>query len=55
MNDMILGLLFAIIAGIMLQISFAELLQTSLNYHHPKVTKIFFVIGVLFMLLKFFF
>lgn len=55
MNDVILGLLFAFIAGIMLQISFTELLPTSMNYHYPKITKIFFIVGIFFMLLKFFF
>ena len=53
-NDMILGLLFALIAGIMIQISLTELLPTSTSYQVPAVSKIFFVIGVIFMLLKFF-
>lgn len=53
-NDIILGLLFAFIAGIMIRISFTELLPTSSNYKEEKITKIFFVIGVVFMLLKFF-
>lgn len=52
-NDILLGLLFAFIAGIMLQISFTELLPTSSNYHESRITKIFFVIGMIFMLLKF--
>lgn len=53
-NDIILGLLFAIIAGIMLQISFMELLPTSISYKENKLTKVFFLIGIIFMLLKFF-
>ena len=53
-NEVILGLLFAFIAGIMIQISFTELLPTSTNYQMPVVTKTFFVIGTIFMLIKFF-
>lgn len=53
-NDIILGLLFALIAGIMIQISFTELLPTSTNYQETKTTKTFFIIGIIFMLLKFF-
>lgn len=53
-NDVILGLLFAFIAGIMIQISLTELLPTSTSYQTSTTTKIFFVIGVIFMLLKFF-
>lgn len=53
-NDIILGLLFAFIAGIMLQISLAELLPTSTSYQINRTTKLFFIIGVIFMLLKFF-
>lgn len=53
MTNTILGLLFAIIAGIMLQISITELLPTSLNYKKKKLTIIFFILGTLFMLLRF--
>lgn len=52
-NDIILGLLFAFIAGIMLQISLTELLPTSSSYQINRTTKLFFIIGVIFMLLKF--
>jgi len=48
-----LGILFAIIAGIMMQIALCELLPTSKKYHYEKITKLFFVIGLIFMLLKF--
>lgn len=44
----IMGYLFAIIAGIMLQISFCELLAQSKSYNMPKLTKIFFAIGCIF-------
>ena len=53
-NEIVLGLLFAMIAGIMVQISFTELLPTSESYGVSMVTKICFVIGVCFMLVKFF-
>lgn len=53
-TDAILGLLFSIIAGIMLQISLTELLPESISYNYPKLTKTFFIIGVIFMLLKVF-
>lgn len=52
-NNIVLGLLFAFIAGIMIQISLTELLPTSTSYQ-TTTTKLFFVIGVIFMLLKFF-
>ena len=52
-TDGILGLLFSFIAGIMLQISFLELLPASLNYNSKKLTNLFFIIGIIFMLLKF--
>lgn len=48
-----LGILFAIIAGIMMQISICELLPTSKKYGLKKYTIIFFIIGIMFMLLKF--
>ena len=53
-NDVLLGLLFSFIAGIMLQISLTELLPESLSYNYKNNTKIFFLIGILFMLLKIF-
>lgn len=52
-NDTILGILFALICGIMLQISFCELLPTSKKYKQ-KHTYIFLILGILFMLVKFF-
>jgi len=53
-NDVLLGLLFSLIAGIMLQISLTELLPESISYKYPKLTKLFFLIGIIFMLLKIF-
>ncbi len=54
-NSMILGTLFAFIAGVMLFISFRELIPTSREYAYFHLTRIWFVIGVLFMLIKFMF
>lgn len=51
-SDTILGLLFAIIAGIMLHISLTELLPTSLSYKNSKLTFIFFIIGISFMIIS---
>lgn len=53
MNDLILGILFSVIAGIMLQISFSELLPSARRYNDNKRLIIFFIIGTLFMLIKF--
>ena len=53
-NDVLLGILFSIIAGIMLQISFCELLPSVKKYKDNNLIKItFFIIGIIFMLLKF--
>ena len=53
-NDVLLGILFSIIAGIMLQISFCELLPSVKKDKDNKLIKItFFIIGIIFMLLKF--
>lgn len=55
MNDIILGILFSLIAGIMLQISTCELIPTARGYNNKKYFYIFFVIGIIFMLFKFIF
>jgi len=52
-TDNFLGILFAIIAGIMMQIALCELLPTSKKYNYKKLTTMFFIIGIIFMLLKF--
>lgn len=54
MNDVILGILFSVIAGIMMQISFCELIPTAKRYNNIKYLVIFFWLGVLFMLMNFF-
>ena len=53
-TNTLLGLLFSFIAGIMLQISLTELLPESLNYKYKNQTTLFFLIGIIFMLLKIF-
>ena len=52
-NNFILGLLFIIIAGIMINISTIELLPSSLNYNTKKKNILFFIIGIIAMLIKF--
>lgn len=54
MNDFYLGLLFSLIAGIMLEISLISLLPTSLSYKNKKHTYAFLIIGILFMVIKYF-
>lgn len=54
-NDRVMGILFAIIAGIMMHISIYELLPTSLKYHKKKITLVFFIIGILFILINHFY
>lgn len=53
-NDKIMGFLLSIIAGIMAHISIYELLPQSKKYNNKKLTYIFFIIGVGFMLLTHF-
>jgi len=53
MNDLILGILFSLIAGIMIQISISELLPTARKYGSIYRLVLFFVIGSIFMLFKF--
>ena len=54
-NNFVLGLLFSFIAGMMLQISLCELLPTSREYRLNKITNLFFVIGIIFMVINFIF
>lgn len=51
-NDIILGILFATIGGIMMQISFCELIPTARRYNNKKLFYLFFIIGIIFMLLN---
>ena len=54
MTNTLMGMLLATIAGIMLHISFYELLPESRAYQNKKVTSIYFFIGVIFMLINHF-
>ena len=48
-NDLFMGFLYAMVAGIMIQISIYELIPTSLAYKKKKQTFLFIIIGLLFM------
>lgn len=51
-SDLFMGCLYAIIAGIMLQISIYELLPSSLKYKNYIRTFIYFVVGIVFMMIS---
>lgn len=53
-NDTLMGALLAIIAGIMMHIATYELLPTALKYQKKKRSIIFFIIGIIFMLVNHF-
>lgn len=53
-NDRIMGCLFGIIAGIMIHISIYELLPTANSYNKKGIVFLFFIIGVLFMIINHF-
>lgn len=50
-NDMILGFILSFTAGIMIQISFNKLLPTGNNYNN-KLANLFFMIGIIFMVIS---
>lgn len=51
-NNITLGILFAIISGIMIHISLYELLPTSLKYKNYKSTYLFIIIGIIIVLIS---
>lgn len=53
-NDLTMGFLYVIIAGIMIHISVYELLPTSIKYKKYKLTIIFYIIGMSIMLINHF-
>jgi len=53
-TDSIIGILFAIIAGIMSHLSLYELLPASKKYQQYKIASISFIFGVVFMLFNHF-
>lgn len=51
-NNITMGILMALIAGIMIQISFYELLPISFKYKTKTKTIIYLIIGILFMIIN---
>lgn len=51
-NNITLGILFAIISGIMIHISLFELLPSSLKYKNYKYSSIFIILGIIIVLLS---
>ena len=51
-NDLFIGFLYSIIAGIMITISTKELLPESISYKFIKRTIFFFLLGICFMLIS---
>ena len=51
-NNTIMGILFSVIAGIMIYISLYELLLESINYKKTIYTILFFLIGFVFMVIN---
>lgn len=51
MNSFFMGILYSLIAGIMIHICFCELLPTSYSYHNKRMTLLAFLIGFLFMMM----
>lgn len=49
-NDFVMSIIFALIAGIMLYIPVYELMPTSLSYKRNGSSILYFVVGVMFML-----
>lgn len=50
MNNFVMSVLFALIAGIMLYIPIYELMPTSLSYGRKKTSILYFIIGAIFMI-----
>lgn len=48
-NELVLGILYFLIAGIMLYISMFELLPKSKSYNYNKITYFFFALGMIFI------
>lgn len=51
-TDFFMGILFAFIAGIMIHISIYELLPEARKYNENKLSSIFFIIGIIFMIIN---
>lgn len=53
-NDLLMGCLFAMIAGIMIHISVYELIPTAKKYKVPKIVRMCFILGATFMFISHF-
>lgn len=53
-NNLLMGFLLSLIAGIMIQISIYELIPSALKYNNKKTVIIWFIIGMIFMILSHF-
>lgn len=51
-TDIVLAIIFSLIAGIMIEISFHVLLPSTLKYNYSKRILIYFFMGLIFILLK---
>ena len=51
-NKIVLGILFGIIAGIMIYISIFELLKLSLKLNDKKLTLLFYILGIIVVLIS---
>lgn len=49
MNNIILGILFSLVCGIMIYISVFELIKEAKKYNEDKLLNLFFIIGMIFM------
>lgn len=52
MNNLLMGIILSVVAGIMIQIAVYELIPTSLKYKNKLRTILFITIGIIFMLLN---
>lgn len=52
MNNLLMGIILSVVAGIMIQIAVYELIPTSLKYKSKLRTILFITIGIIFMLLN---
>lgn len=51
-NDFIMGILFSFIAGIMIHIALRELFPASLKYNKKKLSYLFLLLGLIFILIN---
>ena len=51
-NDFFIGICFSLIAGIMINISFSEILPEAFKYHENKICYLGFILGVIVMIIS---